>query len=264
VIVATYSYDAYGAVTGSTGTASTPFQYAGQYTDGESGLQYLRARYYDPQTAQFITVDPLVGTTQEPYGYAGVNPLNVVDPLGLWGIADVGNFLQQHAGTMVAVGYVGAVGVAATCAFVTLGACVAVDLAVGGAFFAGGTLAATALLPPGEGLAGLDDGLLPGEGSALEGACPYTINPAKQAKHLTGSLASGDSQWLFWVDSTRATQKAAVYADIHGLWDAQGKAKVFVRNGPVGVLGKSGEFTSWINVYRKRGGSIHGAPGNAP
>jgi YD repeat-containing protein len=49
-VVATYTYDAYGAVTASTGTASTPFQYAGQYTDGESGLQYLRARYYDPQT----------------------------------------------------------------------------------------------------------------------------------------------------------------------------------------------------------------------
>jgi RHS repeat-associated protein len=26
--------------------------------DAESGLQYLRARYYDPATAQFLTRDP--------------------------------------------------------------------------------------------------------------------------------------------------------------------------------------------------------------
>jgi len=38
-----------------TGTR-TPFGYAGQYTDAESSLQYLRARYYDPDTQQFLTV----------------------------------------------------------------------------------------------------------------------------------------------------------------------------------------------------------------
>ena len=32
--------------------------YAGQYTDPATGLQYLRARYYDPATQQFLTVDP--------------------------------------------------------------------------------------------------------------------------------------------------------------------------------------------------------------
>lgn len=41
---ATYTYDAYGNVKSSTGSVSNPCQYAGQYTDGESGLQYLRAR----------------------------------------------------------------------------------------------------------------------------------------------------------------------------------------------------------------------------
>jgi RHS repeat-associated protein len=82
-IVATYSYVAYGSVTASSGTESTPFQYAGQYTDSESGLQYLRARYYDPQTAQFLSVDPLVGLTQQPYGYAAENPMYWSDPSGL-------------------------------------------------------------------------------------------------------------------------------------------------------------------------------------
>jgi RHS repeat-associated protein len=31
--------------------------HAGQYTDTETGLQWVRARYYDPTTAQFLTVD---------------------------------------------------------------------------------------------------------------------------------------------------------------------------------------------------------------
>lgn len=44
----TYSYDAYGNPAGGTGTISNPLQFAGQYRDGDSGLYYLRARYYDP------------------------------------------------------------------------------------------------------------------------------------------------------------------------------------------------------------------------
>jgi uncharacterized protein RhaS with RHS repeats len=41
-----YTYDAYGKATAS-GTVATEYQFAGQQTDA-SGLQYLRARYYDP------------------------------------------------------------------------------------------------------------------------------------------------------------------------------------------------------------------------
>jgi uncharacterized protein RhaS with RHS repeats len=40
-------------------------------------------RYYDPATAQFLTVDALVTLTRSPYGYVGGNPLNGVDPTGL-------------------------------------------------------------------------------------------------------------------------------------------------------------------------------------
>jgi RHS repeat-associated protein len=80
---ATYTFDAYGNITSKTGSANTPFQYAGQYTDSESGLQYLRARHYDPATAQFISVDPIVGATGEPYTYTAGGPLNAADPVGL-------------------------------------------------------------------------------------------------------------------------------------------------------------------------------------
>jgi RHS repeat-associated protein len=76
------SHSAYGAPVASTGTAPL-LGYAGQYRDVETGYQYLRARYYDPATAQFLTVDPLAATTLEPYGYTGANPLNATDPTGL-------------------------------------------------------------------------------------------------------------------------------------------------------------------------------------
>jgi RHS repeat-associated protein len=77
------TFDAYGNKTGSTGTSTTPLGYDGQYTSSDTGFVYLRARVYDPATAQFLTVDPLVGLTGAPYSYAGDNPLNQSDPTGL-------------------------------------------------------------------------------------------------------------------------------------------------------------------------------------
>jgi RHS repeat-associated protein len=79
-----YAYDPYGNVTAFSGsTAANPFQFAGQYTDAESGLQYLRARYYDPSTASFLSRDPAVSITGQAYAYGNDSPLNYVDPLGL-------------------------------------------------------------------------------------------------------------------------------------------------------------------------------------
>ena len=54
---------------------------------------YLRARYYDPATMQFLTPDPLdkLGGMQRPYAYADGDPINGADPSGLyqefWGTA---------------------------------------------------------------------------------------------------------------------------------------------------------------------------------
>jgi len=47
-------------------------------------------RYYDPVTAQFVSVDPALGVTGQPYAYAGGDPVNGVDPLGLSFWSDVG------------------------------------------------------------------------------------------------------------------------------------------------------------------------------
>ncbi len=65
------------------GTQATPFGFQGSYTDS-SKLVFDLNRYYDPSTAQFISVDPLVGATQQPYAFAGGDPINESDPSGLW------------------------------------------------------------------------------------------------------------------------------------------------------------------------------------
>ena len=83
-----YTYDAYGNQTGHTGTATTPLGYDGQYTSSDTGLIYMRARVYDPATAQFLTVDPLVGETGAPYNYAGDSPVSYGDPTGLSSTAE--------------------------------------------------------------------------------------------------------------------------------------------------------------------------------
>jgi RHS repeat-associated protein len=81
--VGTYRYGSYGTTLGHKGSATTPFLYAGQYQDAESGLYYLQARYYDPSTGQFMSVDPVVAVTGQPYSYAGDSPIAQTDPSGL-------------------------------------------------------------------------------------------------------------------------------------------------------------------------------------
>jgi len=59
----------------------------------------LRARFYDPVTASFLSVDPALSATGSPYAYASGNPLQLVDPLGLFSLpnpfADATNFLND-------------------------------------------------------------------------------------------------------------------------------------------------------------------------
>lgn len=94
-IIGTAAYTPHGQQSAATG-ATTPIGWAGEYRDAETGLTYLRARYYDPTTAQFLTRDPLEVLTRSAYGYAGNDPINQTDPTGLfWGegvLGDIGNF----------------------------------------------------------------------------------------------------------------------------------------------------------------------------
>jgi RHS repeat-associated protein len=76
------TYGAYGART-CEGATTTPLGYDAQYTSADTSLIYMRARVYDPATAQFLSVDPLEAISDEPYSYAGDSPVNEADPTGL-------------------------------------------------------------------------------------------------------------------------------------------------------------------------------------
>jgi len=85
--IASYSYDVFGGIRSMTGSPTNDFTFAGEQVDDETGLIYLRARYYDPEIGRFLSRDSFpgfAGTTQSlnRYAYAGNNPVNLVDPSG--------------------------------------------------------------------------------------------------------------------------------------------------------------------------------------
>jgi RHS repeat-associated protein len=77
----TYEYNEYGALIASTGTSHNPYRFTGQQFDSDSGLYYLRDRYYDPATGRFISIDP-INNILEKYIYAKDNPATFIDPQG--------------------------------------------------------------------------------------------------------------------------------------------------------------------------------------
>ena len=86
-----YQYDPYGNLTSGTADGVNYYGYNGEFTNVKTGLQYLRARYYNAENGTFTTEDSDLGTTENPltrnrYDYTTNNPLNYSDPTGhsLW------------------------------------------------------------------------------------------------------------------------------------------------------------------------------------
>lgn len=77
-----YTYSPYGRTLYTEGTAVTPLRYDAQYTSTDTGLIYLRARIYDPQTGQLLTIDSALQRTGEPYVYGIDNPESYNDSSG--------------------------------------------------------------------------------------------------------------------------------------------------------------------------------------
>ena len=81
-----FDYDAYGV-------ALTPLwgpglYYAGEHFDAAAQNYYLRARWYDPSSGRFTSLDPFAGNNEDPqslhkYLYCHANPVNGTDPSGL-------------------------------------------------------------------------------------------------------------------------------------------------------------------------------------
>ena len=64
-------------------TTHQPLRFQGQYFDAETGLHYNRHRYYDPETARFVTQDPIGLDGSENLYFYTPNPVSWLDPLGL-------------------------------------------------------------------------------------------------------------------------------------------------------------------------------------
>ena len=91
--VVTYTYDSLGKIINMTDTTTynigsiNPFRYRGYVYDSETGLYYLKSRYYDPETGRFINADVYCDTMSSIFGtnmftYCNNNPVNQVDPEG--------------------------------------------------------------------------------------------------------------------------------------------------------------------------------------
>ena len=98
-IVVEYKYDSWGnhAVLDANGVDIepathignlNPFRYRGYYYDTETGLYFLKTRYYDPEIGRFITIDDISYIDPETinglnlYAYCGNNPVMRVDENG--------------------------------------------------------------------------------------------------------------------------------------------------------------------------------------
>jgi RHS repeat-associated protein len=77
-------YDAWGNERDRVGASANKFTYTGHEKDGETGLIYAKARFYDPDTGRFLSQDTYVGTVDDPpslhrYFYALENPTRLID-----------------------------------------------------------------------------------------------------------------------------------------------------------------------------------------
>ncbi len=87
------TYDVFGNLINRTGENTTPIGFQSKYYDTESGLYYYYHRYYDPKTGRFITEDPIgISGGLNLYRFVNNNPVNYVDPWGLYGK----NWVKEH------------------------------------------------------------------------------------------------------------------------------------------------------------------------
>ncbi|MER6469747.1 RHS repeat-associated core domain-containing protein [Streptomyces collinus] len=86
--VDTYTYSPRGVrlLAQSTEPVAQPYRFAGNYQD-PTGLYHLKARYYDANVGRFTQPDPS-GQEQNPYLYAEGDPVNRIDPSGLFSWSD--------------------------------------------------------------------------------------------------------------------------------------------------------------------------------
>jgi RHS repeat-associated protein len=94
LITSGYVYDAYGRLIRKTEGIETQYLFAGEQRDATTGLDYLRARHYSSDQGRFFGSDPANAAKTNPltlnrFAYALGNPINRIDPSGLFSIVGV-------------------------------------------------------------------------------------------------------------------------------------------------------------------------------
>jgi len=82
-VLGAQSFTEFGTPVPAAGAIDSHVGFTGNWTDPDTGLVHLRARDYDPETGQFLNVDPALEDTRQPYAYAANNPVQLTDPMGL-------------------------------------------------------------------------------------------------------------------------------------------------------------------------------------
>lgn len=87
------AYDACGNLLRKEGETENDFLYTGEQYNANTGLYYLRARYMDPSTGTFISMDSYQGSLYDSvslhkYLYANANPVKYTDPTGYFSLAE--------------------------------------------------------------------------------------------------------------------------------------------------------------------------------
>jgi RHS repeat-associated protein len=99
-ITDTYTYDAFGVLLDRTGSTVNNYLYCGEQFDFDLGTYYLRARYLNPNTGRFWTMDSAEGNSEDPltlhkYLYCRGDPVNWADPSGFTWQTDFGRAVEQ-------------------------------------------------------------------------------------------------------------------------------------------------------------------------
>ncbi|MGW0917318.1 RHS repeat-associated core domain-containing protein, partial [Streptomyces sp. NPDC002784] len=120
-------------------------------------------RYYDPQIGRFTQPDPS-GQEQNPYLYADGDPVNRIDPTGLFSFADTMGIVT---GTLAGAAGIAAVG--SMCAITAGVGCAAAAIITGATWGAGGGALGSVLAGgnSAEGVNGTLGGLVGGASSGL-------------------------------------------------------------------------------------------------